>query len=507
MMIPTGVFRAKAMKLILVLAFVLPFVVHPVTLASPIPRFNRVILISYDGANPTWVAELMRLGYLPNLASLMQRGAMNSLFIVDHDPSTDPGLSTIETGYGPDVHKIYANVFGATTKISIPAGLSIGERIKSFYGSSWKVAVAIPWATAPLPENVTRNVDPIFWNLANVTDYSLAAENLTWTPGDPEFDEYAFTPTGLINASYLVRRVVDEFIGPNSAGNFYVRIHMTEPDAVGHSVTVDKVVDPSSQYAYALELCDNAIGLLISGLERHGILDSTLILVTTDHGFLGGGHSGGPKPYSVEEVHTCFLVSSHSSVCSPTGLGLQNDIAPTILSAVGIEVDGLIPRFDATSGAMPLFMATEQIRETTPPEVVSVSFPDSITEGSRLNATIVLSDPSGISLVDAYYVAGSNLFKAQVTQRQGATLTFDMQTVRIWNVNSTQVYFEFFDNSSLKNKARYPASGFITVPVNVSQEPPTSTDYISPSSLLIAAGAVLVLLAAGGYWYLFRRPK
>jgi len=475
--------------------------------ATTTARFHKVVLISLDGVNPTWVSELIRLGRLPNMAALLQRGTMNSLFIVDHDPSTDPGLSTIETGYGPSITGIYANVFGATIKISIPAGLTIGERIKSFYGSSWKVAGAIPWGTAPLPENVTTNVDPIFWNLQNVTDYWLAAENLTWNPSDPDFAEYAFTPTGLINAGYMVRRIVDEFIGPNSAGNFYVRVHMTEPDSVGHSVTVDKVVNPSSQYASALELCDDAIGLLVSGLERYGILDSTLVLITTDHGFLGGGHSGGPKPGGVEEVYTCFLISSDSSVCSPTGLGLQNDISPTILSAVGIPTDDLIPSFDTTSGAMPLFLATEQVREITPPEVVRVSFPNSLTEGTRLNATIELSDPSGISLVKAYYVVGSNLFEARVTRREGTTLTFDIQTVRIWNANATQVYFEFSDNSTLMNKARYPASGFITVPVSPPQELPPSTDYVSPSTLFIAAGAVLVLLAAGGYLYVLRRPK
>lgn len=490
-----------------VFALALCILVLPIPLSHALatPHFNKIVLISLDGANPDWIAELIRLGQLPNLASLMRRGAMNYLFIVDHDCSTDPGLSTIETGYGPALHKIYANVFGATMKISIPVGLTIGERIKSHYGSTWKVAIAIPWATAPMPKNVTTNVDPIFWNLKKATDYWLAAENLTWKPSDPEFNDYAFTPTGLINASYLARRVLDEFIRPNSAGNFYVRIHMTEPDAVGHGTGVEKTVDPLSQYAWSLQQCDRALGVLTSGLEGLRILDDTLVLVTTDHGFIGGGHDVDPKPSNGEDVWKCFLVMSHSNVGSPTGVGVQDDIAATVLSAAGISLEGLNPSFDSTSRAMPLFLATEQSRETKPPEVVSVSFPDQVTEGTRLNGTVTLSDPSGVSLVEVYYQVGSNLYSAKVTRRQGSAWIYDVQTVRIWNANATRIYLEFYDDSVLKNKGHYPSSGTITVAVKPAQQeqPAPSTDY----TIYVYGAIATVLMTALAYWYLSRRPK
>ena len=468
------------------------------------PHFDKIVLISFDGANSFWVTELMRLGNLPTLASLKERGALNNLFIVDHDCSTNPGLATIETGYGPDVNKIPMNMFGASTKISIPAGLTIGERIKSHFGSSWKVAMAYPWTTRPLPENITRNVDPIYWNLEKVTDYWLAAENLTWIPSDSTFNDYAFTPTGLINASYMARRVLNEFIQPNSAGNFYVRIHMTEPDAVGHGIGVERVVDPSSEYAWSLEQCDKALGILVSGLENLGILDETLVLVTADHGFLGGGHEGDPKPKQTEEIYTCFLVSSQSSVCSPTTLGIQDDIAPTVLSVAGVPLEGLTPSFDSTSRAMPLYLATEQVRETSPPQVSSVSFPQSITEGQKLNGTVSLSDPSGISVLNVYYQAGPNSFIARTTPRQGMPGTFDVQTIRIWNANVTRIYLEFYDDSILKNKGRYPATDYITVAVESAgqsqSQPMDYTQYALPA-------VAVVILVAVGYWYFVRRPK
>jgi len=492
--------RSRIGWTLLLSLFALFLLLPPVLSVPSSPRFGKVILISFDGVNPNWIVELMGSGHLPNLDSMAKRGALNSLFIVDHDASTNPGLSTIETGYGPNVHTIYANIFAATTKWSIPKGLTIGERIKSHYGPGWLVAVGIPWATAPLPANVTTNVDPIYWELMKSTDYWLAAENLTWRPTDPDFESYAFTPKGLIKGTYLAQRILDEFIRPNVDRNFYVRIHMTEPDTVGHGVGVDKTVDPSSDYAWSLQQCDLAVGILVTGLEELGILEETLVLVTTDHGFLGGGHSGGPKPNQIEEIYTCFLILSHREVASPTGVGIQDDIAPTILSVAGVPLSAVSPAFEETSRAIPLFTATEEVRETSPPQVVGTSFPQQIPEGSRLNATITLSDPSGISWVDVYYRVGLNTLKARVTLTQGTTGSFDIQTVRIWNVNATQIYIEFFDNSTLKNNGRYPESGFITVGVNPVEQPPPSVDYLQ--YIYIAIPIVVILAVAS---YLIRR--
>ncbi|MCK5403311.1 alkaline phosphatase family protein, partial [Candidatus Bathyarchaeota archaeon] len=109
--------------------------------------FKHIVLVTYDGARKFWVDTLMNNGTLPNLKALKDEGAEITLRIIDHDPSTDPGLACIESGYGPDVTGIESNYFGSPIELkrSIPDGLTTTERIKAVYGDSWKTGLVMPW--------------------------------------------------------------------------------------------------------------------------------------------------------------------------------------------------------------------------------------------------------------------------------------------------------------------------------------------------------------------------
>ena len=85
---------------------------------------------------------------------------------------------------------------------------------------------------------------------------------------------------------------------------------------------------------------DHTFGLILDTLEHYGVLDSTLIMVTSDNGFLYGEHLLAGKRLAYEEsIRIPILMRYPNRI--PFGTVVSNnivlnlDIAPTILDAIG----------------------------------------------------------------------------------------------------------------------------------------------------------------------------
>ncbi len=94
-----------------------------------------------------------------------------------------------------------------------------------------------------------------------------------------------------------------------------------------------------NRYLNALRETDQAVGALLAGLERRGLLDSTLVVVLGDHGEAFGQHKHfvhGVDLYE-EEVHVPLMLINpqlfHGETDSTVG-GVV-DIAPTIMDILG----------------------------------------------------------------------------------------------------------------------------------------------------------------------------
>ena len=133
----------------------------------------------------------------------------------------------------------------------------------------------------------------------------------------------------------------------------------------------------SSQYLQALEVVDAQIGVVLNHYQNAGILDETLILITSDH----GGHSDGSFGYAdLQDVEIPWIVVGPSI---QKGYTLQSyvrgmDIPSTALYSLGIEQPGIWqghPIIEAWSG--------------------SVESP--ITPPSTLTNTVVVVDISGLT--------------------------------------------------------------------------------------------------------------
>ncbi|MFN5701386.1 MAG: sulfatase-like hydrolase/transferase [Betaproteobacteria bacterium] len=103
-------------------------------------------------------------------------------------------------------------------------------------------------------------------------------------------------------------------------------------------------------YMGLIEQVDHHIGRVLEFLERHGLMEHTLIVFTSDHGDYGGDHHLGEKDlFHDQVVRVPLLVHDPRPQADTTrGQHLDHfvqaiDVAPTLLEALGIrsEEDGL----------------------------------------------------------------------------------------------------------------------------------------------------------------------
>jgi uncharacterized sulfatase len=105
-------------------------------------------------------------------------------------------------------------------------------------------------------------------------------------------------------------------------------------------------------YYGMMSLIDHEVGCILDALDRLGIAEDTLVVFTTDHGHFLGQHgliAKGAFHYE-DMLRIPMIVRCPDRIC-PTGtvggvrsnaLQCQVDLAPTFLTAAGIEVPGLM---------------------------------------------------------------------------------------------------------------------------------------------------------------------
>lgn len=103
----------------------------------------------------------------------------------------------------------------------------------------------------------------------------------------------------------------------------------------------DNVMASYNQQVYGI---DQAVGMIRSALEEAGVADNTIIIYTSDNGFLCGSHGYGSKVLPYEEASRVPLIvydprhaNSNKKLRSKALTG-NIDFAPTILNLAGLPV-------------------------------------------------------------------------------------------------------------------------------------------------------------------------
>jgi N-acetylglucosamine-6-sulfatase len=125
----------------------------------------------------------------------------------------------------------------------------------------------------------------------------------------------------------------------------------------------------------ALASIDDGIGQLFKALEDRRLLDSTMVIFTSDNGYFWGEHGLGDKRWAYEEsIRDPLLIRYPKLIKAGSTLDplvLNIDIAPTLLEVAGVPVPGsiqgksLLPLFKDAKAPWRSSILTEYFQEPT----------------------------------------------------------------------------------------------------------------------------------------------
>jgi len=311
-------------------------------LGSPVPSEMsatslNAVLIGWDGAQRNHVKESLARGDLPALRALTAGGALVAIDVV-RTTDTKAGWTQILTGLEPETTGVFSNGRYAP----IPPGLTIFERLKAAFGPSFATVAVIGKkehvdadAEQRIPANSNRfkrmrkngRIGP------NQLVTSDGGKPYLLIPAKPFFNA-APTLDVWINGLMLDEKVgakALELLEKYRDRRFFFFVHFPEVDHKGHPFG-----ENSPEYDAALRSADKWTGRIVEKLKSLGIADQTLVYVTADHGFDEGLKSHGDAPY-------VFLGTNDRAVIRR---GLREDITPTILDRLGVDLATLTPPLD-----------------------------------------------------------------------------------------------------------------------------------------------------------------
>ncbi len=257
----------------------------------------RVLLIGFDGCRPDALAK----ANTPHVDALVTAGMLldNTRCLPARQTGADsisgPGWSSMLTGVWADKHGVVDNNFTIKNYADYPHFFA---RLKAVRPDAETYSVA-HWS-------------PISENIVSAADQNETAES------DEEAEEKLI-------AALTEQDPVAAFV------------HFNDPDSTGHSKGFSPAVP---DYITAIETLDARVGRIMAALKQRKNFanEDWLVLISTDHGGEGTGHSGG---FTNPAIGTMFIVASGQAF---EGAALDRqpyivDVAATAIAHLDIDLD------------------------------------------------------------------------------------------------------------------------------------------------------------------------
>lgn len=256
-----------------------------------------VLIIGIDGCRPDALAR----AHTPHLDRLIAEGAFDPRTRVlpkrptKADSVSGPGWSSIFTGVWAEKHGVINNDFAPARYGEHPSVLA---RLHAL-DPTLRTAAAATWHP--------------------ITDHILTGR--TERVGGANDED---------TTDWICRRLERGDVRAAA-------VHLDEVDGAGHGHGFSPDV---AKYIAAIERADAQVGRIVAALARRpqAAGEQWLILVTSDHGGRGTGHSGG---WLDPEVGTSFLIVSGPA--ARRGLIADQtylvDVVPTALAFLGVPID------------------------------------------------------------------------------------------------------------------------------------------------------------------------
>lgn len=212
------------------------------------PRVSRLLVVSVDGARP----DVLLRANTPVLRALMERGSFTMWAATTDLAVTLPSHVSMLTGVTPERH-------GVTWNGDVPSGPSphplrptLFDLAKRAGLSTAMVAGKSKFAALARPGSLDRWYAP---KRGSVGDAAVAGTAVRWV--------HAYRPQVLF-------------------------VHFPDGDRAGHDHGWG-----SAEHVRAIEGADRALGRVLQALAVRRLLDSTVVLVSADHGGAGRSHGAG----------------------------------------------------------------------------------------------------------------------------------------------------------------------------------------------------------------------
>lgn len=223
------------------------------TVRKPLPGVERVLVFSVDGCRP----DILLRADTPNIRKLMKRGAFSFWAITTPVAITLPSHVSMMTGVTVARHGIDFNDDAGDKLTTYPKAFTLFE-----------VAHKAGLSTSIVS---TKSKFRVIGKNNGSVDY-------LWTASESSGKDDAA-------ADHAVEIIRDH--KPHA-----MLVHFGQNDKVGHAIGWG-----TPQQIKQLENADKCVGEVIAAVDEAGLIDSTIVILTSDHGGAGRGH-GGPDPRS-----------------------------------------------------------------------------------------------------------------------------------------------------------------------------------------------------------------
>ncbi|MCY3552077.1 MAG: alkaline phosphatase [Candidatus Poribacteria bacterium] len=213
---------------------------------------KHVVIIGCDGLSPDGVQKAKT----PNMDDLMRRGAYTLRARGVMPTSSSPNWASMIMGAGPEQHGITSNAWRPDKFEIAPTAVGSGGIFPTIFGV--------------LREQQPSAVIACFhdWGGFGILFEREALDIIEDTDGPAKTTERAI-------AYFKAKQPELTFI------------HLDHIDHAGH-----KYGYRTSEYYKSVEEADRLIGETLQGLKAVGMLEQTVLIVTSDHGGVGKGHGG-----------------------------------------------------------------------------------------------------------------------------------------------------------------------------------------------------------------------
>lgn len=219
----------------------------------PAHRATHVLIVSVDGLRP----DVLLRADAPAVRSLLARGAFTLWARTVPAAITLPSHTSMLTGVLPSHH-------GVEWNSDLPVGEARWPRVPTLFELAHRAGLTTAMA-------------------AGKSKFVALAK-----PGT--IDELCVPPRGKTYADSVVADSALRWLGDSRPNVLFV--HLPGVDLTGHDVGWG-----TPQQLVAVAIADRCIGRLLARYEAIGLLDSTLVIVTADHGGAAKTH-GQPEPRS-----------------------------------------------------------------------------------------------------------------------------------------------------------------------------------------------------------------